>query len=263
MLLASIHDVSPCFEPQVDRLVATLSATLGEGRFAMLVVPDFWGVAPLKANPRFAARLRAWASQGVEMFLHGWQHRDPDPRGFAARHLTGGEGEFAGIGRAAAIHLLRSGRSLLEDVTGQPVAGFVAPAWLYSPQARAALASEGFALAEDHFRVWQPASGRIIARGPVITWASRSPLRLRASLVAAAVLSRALVRQRTVRLAVHPSDTASPALMASIDASLTRLARHHAPGRYRQLAAGPPGLAAPANTPHHHVHEDGPDVFTA
>jgi predicted deacetylase len=235
MLLASIHDVSPRFERQVDLLVDRLAKQLGDGHFAMLVVPDFWGEAPLRGNRHFAERLRLWAGAGVEMFLHGWQHRDPRPSGFAGRHLTAGEGEFSAIEEQAAAHLLRSGRAVLEDIIGRPITGFVAPGWLYSAGARRALANEGFALAEDHLHVWQPGSGRTLARGPVITWASRSRARRNASLLAAAVLSRTVDWQAVVRLGVHPGDVGSPALLRSIEDSISRLSRRHAPGRYADL----------------------------
>ena len=42
----------------------------------MLGVPDHWGRAPLAEARGFQARLRAWADSGVEMFVHGWFHRD-------------------------------------------------------------------------------------------------------------------------------------------------------------------------------------------
>ena len=65
-LLASIHYVSPYFESEIDRLVDRLQALLGAPRFAMLVVPDYWGRAHLGTAPAFRARLRRWADQGVE-----------------------------------------------------------------------------------------------------------------------------------------------------------------------------------------------------
>ena len=116
MLLASIHDVGPRFESEVDRLVDQLEAHVGRGRFAMLVVPDHWGEAPLANAPAFAARLRRWAESGVEMFLHGWSHRDDsahDNRAAAwkAKHITAGEGEFLGLDRAEATRRLRAGRA--------------------------------------------------------------------------------------------------------------------------------------------------------
>ncbi len=81
LLLASIHDVGPKFEREVDVLAARLERLLGGPRFAMLVVPDHWDEAPLSAAPAYARRLRNWADAGVEMFVHGWCHRDAAPTG--------------------------------------------------------------------------------------------------------------------------------------------------------------------------------------
>src|SRR6476646_443527 len=75
LLLASIHDVSPRFEGEVDRLLDLLSPHVGT-RLAMLVVPNHWGDAEIVPGSRFATRLRGWADEGVEMFLHGFFHRD-------------------------------------------------------------------------------------------------------------------------------------------------------------------------------------------
>jgi len=226
ILLASIHDVGPRFESEVDRLVDRVEAHVGTGRFAMLVVPDHWGEAPLSQSPAFAARLRRWADNGVEMFLHGWSHRDDSAHADAraawkAKHMTAGEGEFLGLSEAEATRRLRAGREVVEDAIGRPVAGFIAPAWLYGPGAHAAVRHEHFPLAEDHMQVWDPASGDVLARGPVITWASRSRARIRSSLAFAALARFALQPLRTVRLAVHPGDAHVPSLLRSIDATFT------------------------------------------
>ena len=182
MLLVSIHDVSPKFTGEIDRLVALVESRTGASRFAMLVVPDHWGEAPIARDPGFQRRLRGWAAAGAEMFVHGWSHRDPAPKGFGAKHMTAGEGEFSALDRAEALRRMIAGRIVVEDAIGRAAAGFVAPAWLYSDGARDALAEAGFALAEDHLRVWHPPSGRILCRGPVITWATRTPLRKASSL---------------------------------------------------------------------------------
>jgi predicted deacetylase len=236
LLLASIHDVGPKFEHEVDQLAERLDRLLGGPRFAMLVVPDHWDEAPLSAATAYARRLRDWADAGVEMFVHGWSHRDAAPAGFAARHMTAGEGEFAAIGRVEALARMRRARAVVEDATGRAAAGFIAPAWLYSEGARAALADAGFALAEDHFRVWRPADGAVLARGPVITWASRSRGRRLSSLGVAAAARTLLRRQRVVRIAVHPGDIGRPELLASIDATVAAFARTHRPARYGNLA---------------------------
>jgi uncharacterized protein len=234
-LLASIHDVSPRFEREVDQLAERLDRRLGSARFAMLVVPDHWDAAPIAADPRFQARLRRWADAGVEMFLHGWRHRDAAPKGFKARHMTAGEGEFSQLDHAEATQRLRAGRAVVEDAIGRPVAGFIAPAWLYSAGALAAVRDEGFALAEDHMKVWRPDDGKVLARGPVITWASRSPARIRSSLFFAGLARFGLQPLQTVRVAVHPGDTGVPALLDSLDTTLAHLLPGRTAARYAEL----------------------------
>ena len=111
-----------------------------------------------------------------------------------------------------------------------------APAWLYGAGAHAALAEMGFALAEDHMKVWQPTTGQVLARGPVVTWASRSPGRIQSSLGFAAIARRVLPVMPVLRLAVHPGDVTVPALLTSIDRTLARFVSSHAPSRYADLA---------------------------
>jgi predicted deacetylase len=242
-LLASIHDVGPRFEREVDLLADRLARHLGGPRFAMLVVPDHWGEAPLAQARAFQSRLRDWADSGVEMFVHGWTHKDGSAHrsgaaSFKAKHMTAGEGEFLGLARDEALARMTAGRALIEDITGRPVAGFIAPAWLYGPGAHAALGDAGFAMAEDHMRVWRPGDGAVLARGPVVTWASRSRARIRSSLAFARLARTALRPLRTLRIAVHPGDTTVPALLASIDASLSTAARSRRVGRYADLLIG-------------------------
>ena len=238
--LISIHDVGPMFESEVDSLADRLTRRIGAARFAMLVVPDHWGRAPIARSPAFRARLRGWADLGIEMFVHGWSHRDDSRHagalaGFKARHMTAGEGEFLGLDRAEAARRMREGRAVVEDAIGRPAAGFIAPAWLYGPGAMKALAESGFALAEDHMRVWRPADGATLARGPVVTWASRSPARIISSLAFAALARPALKPLATLRIAVHPGDAHVPRLLDSIDRTLRSALNGRSPARYDEL----------------------------
>ncbi len=179
--------------------------------------------------------------RGVEMFVHGWFHRDTAEHsgvaGFKARHMTAGEGEFLGLSAAEAGRRMADGKALIEDIIGRPSAGFVAPAWLYGPGALEALAASGFALAEDHMRVWHPATGATLARGPVITWASRSTMRTASSLAFAALARTALRPLETVRVAVHPGDVGKSSLLASIDRTLDGFASQRRVSRYSALLA--------------------------
>lgn len=239
-LLLSIHDVGPRFETEVDRLIDHVSRHVSLKHLAMLVVPNHWGEHPLTPGSPFASRLRGWSDRGVTLFAHGWYHRDDSPHDsaasrFKARHMTAGEGEFLGLDLPTATQRMTDARSLIEGITGRPVAGFVAPAWLYGAPALTALEQSGFALAEDHMKVWSPRTGAVLARGPVITWASRSRIRIASSLAVAHILPPLLRFIPVIRVAVHPGDTHVPSLMLSIDDVLRRVRRSHAPARYDEL----------------------------
>lgn len=239
LLLASIHDVGPRFEREVDQLAGQLAQILGGPKFAMLVVPDHWGEAPLAENRAFQRRLRDWADQGVEMFVHGWFHKDlaehTGAAAFKAKHMTAGEGEFLGLSRAEASRRMADGRKLVEDTIGRSAAGFIAPAWLYGQGALEALKDNGFALAEDHMKVWQPETGRVLAKGPVITWASRSVPRQLSSRLVASLARNFLHPQKVMRIAVHPGDTRVPALIDSIGQTFSAFAARRPAGRYADL----------------------------
>lgn len=242
-LLLSIHDVGPRFEAEVDRLIDHVARHVDLRHLAMLVVPNHWGEHPLVAGSPFASRLRGWSDQGVNLFAHGWYHRDttihhgPGAR-FKARHMTAGEGEFLGLDQPTTIQRMTDARTLIEDITGRPIAGFVAPAWLYGLPALAALEQLGFALAEDHMKVWSPRTSTVLARGPVITWASRSRARIASSLAVAQLLPPLLRFAPVIRVAVHPGDAHVPSLMLSIDDVLRRVRRSHAPACYEELLVG-------------------------
>ena len=243
-LLLSIHDVSPRSEDAVLRLRELLVQSGSDRSLALLVVPNHWGEAPIRPGSPFATRLRGWAEQGDEIFLHGWFHRDSFIHARAAdrwraRWLTAGEGEFMGLSRAEATRLLRDGRSLLEAITGRAVAGFVAPAWLYGSGARAALGELEFPLAEDHWRVWHPPTGAVLTRGPVITWATRSRAREASSLAWAALARRVLAPSAVVRIGVHPGDIESTPVRASIAASVAHFAARRCQGGYGDLLDRP------------------------
>src|SRR5258708_1288215 len=128
-LLVAFHDVGPRSETKVDRLGDFLGAHVPAEKIALLVVPDHWGKAPVVAGSPFARRLRGWAENGAEIFVHGWFHRDASEHKnrsarFKAHHLTAGEGEFLGIDLATSRQRMVDGKRLIEDIIGRPAAGF-------------------------------------------------------------------------------------------------------------------------------------------
>jgi uncharacterized protein len=239
-LLASIHDVSPKFSNEVDTLLELLSRHLNGPNLAMLVVPDHWGSAPIVQDRAFQHRLRKWADAGVEMFVHGWEHRDMIAHenaitDFKAKHMTAGEGEFLGLDYATSLARMVDGKKLVDDIIGREATGFIAPAWLYGRGSLSALDAAGFNVAEDHMKVWSPVTGKVLARGPVITWASRSKMRIASSLAFAALARHALKPMANVRLAVHPGDAHVPRLVSSIETTLATLLQGRGVGRYADL----------------------------
>jgi hypothetical protein len=90
-------------------------------------------------------------------------------------------------------------------------------------------------LAEDHLKVWDPRSGEVLARGPVVTWASRSRGRQLSSLGVAALARVAFHGLSVARVAVHPGDTTVPSLLDSIRRTYASFARRRPAGRYADL----------------------------
>ena len=237
LLLASIHDVSPRFEAEIDGLLDLLQPFVGH-RLAMLVVPNHWGDAPLIPGSAFAAKLRRWADQGVEMFLHGFTHRGSvetltSGDRLRARWMTAGEGEFLSLTAKDAADRIGEGRTIVEDIIGRSITGFIAPAWLYGDGAREALEGTGIRIAEDHLRVWSLADRTQLATGPVITWASRSRPRLASSLIAAPIVRH--IPMPVLRVGVHPPDVRHPALVRSISSTLRAAAATRRASSYAEL----------------------------
>ena len=155
--------------------------------------------------------------------------------------MTAGEGEFLGLDFATAKTRLVDGRKQVEDIIGRPIGGFVAPAWLYGAPAKEAIEELGFPLAEDHFKVWQPTTGAVLTRGPVITYASRTPTRLLSSLLWSKAAGLLLKPAAVVRVGVHPHDWDAPELVQEIGRTLRHFSRSHTASRYAELS----GFALP------------------
>jgi uncharacterized protein len=242
-LLISIHDVSPRHFDRVKEIDAFLQAIGVGDQYAMLVVPDFWGNAAIELHTEFKSWLAAKQADGVEMILHGYYHQDRSEHTsvsakIKAKHLTASEGEFLGLSFEDAARLIQQGKQTLNSFLKKPVAGFIAPAWLYSDGARAALVSEGFEYAEDHWRVWSPThqNARLLT-GPVISYASRTRMRIASSLLWSRIASIILKPMKTVRIAIHPHDFDKSVLSTEIERALKVFQKTHIPVRYTDWIA--------------------------
>lgn len=223
-LLVTLHDVAPATLPSVRGLRDSL-ARWGVERVTLLAVPQFHGGVRLADDPATARWLRERSAAGDEVALHGYYHVQAGaPAGrwdqLRARLLTAREGECLAP-REPLAGLLQRGREELRALLGAPPAGFVAPAWLEPRGLGALLAQHGFAWHETSLRLEALAPQRR-ALAPVIGYATRSALRQTAALAWSRALALALGGARLLRVAVHPADNRSPAVLRELE----RVVRH-------------------------------------
>ena len=208
----SIHDVSPAWSDEVEAALG-LCASMNV-RPALLVVPDFHGRAPLLADARFCARLRALQAAGHEIYLHGFfhqsgEHYDPARTSsrlgwlFAQRVASGGEAEMSDVSPAEGRARVEEGERVLRQADLH-IDGFVAPAWSMPTWLLPLLGERGYRFTEDHLRVYDPAARRARA-SVVLNWATRSPARL-ASTLAWCRIAKYARPFAPARIAIHPAD---------------------------------------------------------
>jgi predicted deacetylase len=252
-LLVSLHDVSPFHRDRIERAEQLLTS-LGIPTVTYLLVPDFHGAAPAHASDAFVAWCRTSRGFNVHWFLHGYFHRAraaTSDRGrqaiaeaLAARCLTAGEGEFLGLRGERLRDRLQAGVRSFERCLGTPPAGFVAPAWLFSRDLIPMLAEMQFRFTESQLRVFQLQTGRA-RTSPVITWATRTPIRRYGSF-AAARLQRLIWRTHPVlRVALHPYDFDDRGIVASIARTIDLLRRTRVISAYSDALFDPRSPAGP------------------
>ena len=220
-LLVTIHDVTPALMPRVEQL-----RRLCESRKVvpgLLVVPDWHGAAAMEGDAAFVAWLRARASEGAEIFLHGERHDEAgSPRAFAdelrAFGKTNKEGEFLTLDYNAARRRIDRGVARLRAMGLEPV-GFVPPAWLAKPDTHAAVRDAGLHVSEDDGAIYVHAPERTV-KSPVVRWSGRGSLRAYGSAAFERLRWWTQRGERVVRIALHPGDLAHPATAASLERGL-------------------------------------------
>ncbi|MFI5233481.1 MAG: DUF2334 domain-containing protein [Gemmatimonadales bacterium] len=220
-LLVTIHDVTPALAPRVDALWH-----LCESRGVvpgLLVVPDWHGECAMESDLAFVAWLRARASAGAEIFLHGERH---DERGlprtgadqWRALGKTNREAEFLTLDYDAARARIDRGVARLRSMGLNPV-GFVPPAWLAKAATHAAVRDARLFVSEDDRAVYLHSPERTV-HSPVVRWSARGAARAYGSVVFERLRWWLQRSERVVRIALHPGDLAHPATAASIERGL-------------------------------------------
>jgi len=122
--LVCIHDATPAYARETQRMIRELSPVLGR-RLSFGVVPDWHGEWPLSAHPDYC---RLIADNAEELLLHGYFHRRQ--RGWGpATLLTHGNDEMNGLDAEETRDAVERGQRVFGDVFSQPARGFLAPAW--------------------------------------------------------------------------------------------------------------------------------------
>lgn len=220
-LVVSFHDLHP---GTMDLCTAFLddARSAGVSRVSLLAVPAWHGAPGFDKSPVFTEWLTSLERRGHEVCLHGLTHlsvheptRPVDT--WLARVYAGGEGEFLNLGRDAAESRLREGMRLMKR-SGFSPAGFVAPAWLLSPGTIEAARQVGFQyttrlgtihLLQQQRRLW----------APTIAFSTRTRWRRLASLLMASSLYSGMLHASILRIAVHPTDLAYPAVYSRLSPS--------------------------------------------
>jgi len=224
-----VHDVTPAHAQRLAVLYDLLDE-LAVTRYALLVVPDWHGGWPLQQFDEFVAGLQARVRAGAEIVLHGLRHDEAgQPRTLAHWARTYGrtdrEGEFASLEPSAARSRIDRGLEVLRAARLEPI-GFVPPAWLGGRELARVVREAGLGFTEDTRAIAALGPGRPIRRirAPATCWSTRPPRWRAAGSVVVAALRLRLERHRPlVRVALHPSDVASPAVLASCRRTLGAL----------------------------------------
>lgn len=230
-LVVSIHDVSPMTRELTERILAEL-AEIGVANISLLVVPDHHCKGHFLDHPEFCDWLRARASEGHEIVLHGYYHRRDQRSGetfrqkLATRYYTAGEGEFYDITGADALRIISQARQEFRKIGLNPK-GFVAPAWLLSEGADRALQRLGLGYTTRIGGVFDYTTG-VQHHSQSLVWSTRSWWRRPLSLLWNAYLFRRMQTSPLLRIGIHPPDIQHRAVWSQIKAltqkALTRRA---------------------------------------
>jgi peptidoglycan/xylan/chitin deacetylase (PgdA/CDA1 family) len=119
-----VHDVTPFFAGEIDRIVEALRPLIGN-RVAGAVVPQWHGSAAGASARRY---FRRWSSCFGDFLLHGRTHQRESKWG-PISWCTDGADEFTRRSRAETVDRLRRAQIEAQELLGRTLRGFVPPAW--------------------------------------------------------------------------------------------------------------------------------------
>ncbi len=236
-LVVSLHDVSPQTRVECAGILSELAA-LGVPRCSLLVIPDHHRRGHFLADAECSAWLRAQAAAGHELVMHGYHHERARRTGesmgakLTTRFYTADEGEFYDLDRASASALVEKARADFRKLGVEPV-GFIAPAWLLSAEAEAALRELGCAYTTRLGSVVDLQSARVF-QSQSLVWSVRSAWRRQVSRAWNALLFHRLAGNSLLRVSIHPVDLRHPRIWRQIRRLITRALADREPLTYHE-----------------------------
>ncbi len=218
-LVVSLHDVSPHTFAACAEIVTQLEQ-IGVSRCSLLVIPDHHHRGHFLDDSRFCEWLKELVTRGHEAVIHGYYHRRErrTKEGVVAklttRVYTADEGEFFDLERATARDLVTKARDEFRSLGLEPT-GFIAPAWLLSDEAEAALRDLGIVYTTRLGSVLDLITMRR-ADSQSLCWSVRSGWRRVVSLGWNRFLFRRLQLNPLLRISVHPVDLQHDAIWRQI-----------------------------------------------
>lgn len=240
-LVVSLHDVSPRTRPECAVILGELAA-LGVPRVSLLVIPDHHHRGHILADAEFGAWLREQAAAGHEVVMHGYFHQRARRAGesarakFTTRLYTADEGEFYDLDRASAAALVAQARADFAQLGLAPT-GFIAPAWLLSDEAEAALRDLRIEYTTRLGSVLDLPTGAT-HRSLSLVWSVRSAWRRAVSRAWNALLFHRLTAQPLLRIAIHPVDLQHPKIWRQIRQLITQALADRDPLTYQAWLRG-------------------------
>jgi hypothetical protein len=208
-LCISLHDVAPATWPACERVLAAV-AEVAPVAVALLIVPRYRGVDSA-SDPTFLQAIERRLARGDEAVLHGYTHVDDRPLKMLRpvdvlwrRIYTAREGEFSALDRMEACRRLFAGIAWFQR-RGWPLHGFVAPAWLMSRAALAAVQDTPLRYAGLRRHLMLLCGRRLLA-APSLCYSTRAGWRRTASLHWNSALGLFNASSPLLRLALHPHD---------------------------------------------------------
>jgi uncharacterized protein len=251
-VLFSLHDITPFHQARIERAEA-LFQVWGIPHIAYLFVPKYHGQNDAGTHPGFKDFCRSARSFQVDWLLHGYYHLETDDASLSATDparptariepsnmekekgepfgqwwkrtfMTAGEGEFLALDEAESLRRLALGQERFEACLGYRADAFIPPAWLHSEGLFAWLKKAGFAYSENHqgLRLLRKGQKGHVVPSPVVTWATRTWLRRKGSLVVCPALAWWHQAATPLRIAMHPFDFDYPETVANIEKVVRR-----------------------------------------